>query len=175
MKNQIKLFFALFVILLIAQSCSTDPCGNNKNDFLRKFNSLVDKVENIDYDTKDRNWEKYNQEFEHMIKECYKIYEDDLSSMEERSLWKKTSKYYVRTFAGNVNLEEQAAEFSRLIEDNVGEVSESLSKAIKDIDISINIDEEEIEALMEELGSDIEKMGNKWGKKLEKLLEKDKK
>jgi len=173
MKNQIKLILALLVMILVGQSCSSDPCGNNKDAFLDKFEVLVDKIEGIDYDTEDKNWEKYNEEFEHMIKECYKIHEDDLSSREERRLWKKTTAYYVRTFTGNGDLEKQAAEFGRLIEENVGDVSDKLSKAIDGIDINIDFDEAEIEALLEELGGDIEKMGDKWGKKLEKLLEKE--
>ena len=60
MKNQIKLILALLVMILVGQSCSSDPCGNNKDAFLDKFEALVDKIEGIDYDTEDKNyWERH--------------------------------------------------------------------------------------------------------------------
>ncbi len=173
MKNSWNLFCLCALIALNFASCSTDPCGNDKDDFLAKFDVLIDKIEKIDYDTKDSKWEGYNTDFKKMIEECYKVHEDDLSSREEKRFWKKTTLYYVKTFSGQVNFEEQAAEIGKLIDDNLEDVSGKLSKAFKDMDININMDEGELEELFEELGSDIEKMGEKWGKKLEKILEKE--
>ena len=173
MKNQTKLFSCFLMLFVLFQSCSSDPCGNDKDDFLNKFDQLVDKVEDIDYDADNENWEAYNQEFKHMIEECYKVHQDDMSSKEERKFWKATTVYYVKSFSGHLNIEDQAAEFGRLIEGNIDEFSSGISETIKNLNLDIDIDEAEVAELFEELGTDIEKMGKKWGKKLEKLLEKE--
>ena len=173
MKNLIKSFlgFSLFVFLLA--SCSSDPCGNNKDAFLKKFDSLVESIEAIEYDTKHSKWEGYNEEFKMMVEECYEKHEDDLTRREEREFGRKVAVYYVKTFSENVNLEEYAAKFGKFLDENTDNISEQLGAAIKDIDLNINIDDEELEELFEELGTDIEKMGKKWGKKLENILEKE--
>ena len=171
MKNQILFICFCFSSLMMFQSCSSNPCGNDKDDFLEKFDDLVYRVEKIDYDTKHRDWETYNDEFKHMIEECYKIHEDDMSSREERSIAKKTTVYYLKTFSGQVNFEEQAAEFGKLLDENMSEFSEGINAAINKF--KLDIDEAELEALIGEFGDDIESLGKKWGKKLEKIMEKE--
>ena len=172
MKNLIKSFSVFAMAAMLLTSCATDPCGNDKDDFLKKFNTLVDKIEAIDYDTENSKWEDYNDEFKNLVEECYKIHEDDLSRREERKFGKQVAVYYVKTFTGNVDIEKHAAEFGKMLDENMGDISNQISKAVEGIDIDINLDDQEIEALFEELGSDIDKMGKKWGKKLEKILEK---
>jgi len=173
MKNLIKSFSVFAMAAMLLTSCATDPCGNDKDDFLKKFNTLVDKIEAIDYDTENSKWEGYNDEFKNLVEECYKIHEDDLSRREERKFGKQVAVYYVKTFTGNVDIEKHAAEFGKMLDENMGDISNQISKAVEGIDIDINLDDQEIEALFEELGSDIDKMGKKWGKKLEKILEKE--
>ena len=173
MKNHILFLCFCFTSILMFQSCANDPCGNNKDDFIEKFDDLVDRIEKIDYDTEHKDWEAYNDEFKHLIEECYKIHEDDMSSREERSFAKKTAVYYVKTFSGQVNFEEQAAEFGKLLDDNMEELSEGINAAIKKFKVDIDIDEEELEEMITEFGDDIESLGKKWGKKLEKIIEKE--
>jgi len=173
MKNLVKSFGLLFLATITLTSCSVDPCGNDKDAFLKNFDTLVDKVEDIDYDTENSKWEGYNEDFKKLVEDCYEIHEDDLTRREEKRFWKKTTLYYVKTFSGQVNFEEQAAEFGKLLDDNIEGISEEIGQAVKDIDLDININEEELEELFEELGDDIEKMGKKWGRKLEKILEKE--
>ena len=173
MKNLLSFIAAFVLMTLLLSSCANDPCGNDKDDFLKKFNALVDKVEAIDYDSENPNWESYNDAFTKMVDECYKIHEDDLSRKEERVFAKKVGVYYVKTFTGNVDIEKHAAEFGKMLDENMSDISNQISKAVEGIDIDINLDDQEIEALFEELGSDIDKMGKKWGKKLEKILEKE--
>ena len=173
MKNQILFICFCFTSLLMFQSCSSDPCGNDKDDFLEKFDDLVDRVEKINYDTKHKDWETYNDEFKHMIEECYKLHEDDMRSREERRFAKKTTLYYVKTFTGQVNLEEQAAEFGRLLDDNMAEFSEGINGFIKELNLDIDLNEAELEEMISEFGDDIESLGKKWGKKLEKIIEKE--
>lgn len=173
MKKQITFLCLGFLSLLMFQSCSSDPCGNDKDDFIEKFDALVEKVEKIEYDTEDKNWEAYNEEFKHMIEECYKIHEDDMSSREERSFAKKTAVYYVKTFSGQVNFEKHAAEIGKLLDNNIDEFSNGINAAIKDFKLDIDIDEAELKELIGEFGDDIESLGKKWGKKLEKIIEKE--
>ncbi len=168
-----KFYWIVFCIALVTQSCSSDPCGNDKDDFIEKFDALVEKVEDIDYDVDDENWEAYNTEFKHLIEECYKIHEDDMSSREERSFAKKTAVYYVKTFSGQVNFEEHAAEIGKLLDNNIDEFSDGINAAIKDFNLDIDIDEAELKELIGEFGDDIESLGKKWGKKLEKIIEKE--
>jgi len=172
MKNLIRTFFAVACSILILTSCSNDPCGNNKDAFLQKFDSLVEKVEAIDYDAKNAKWEGYNEEFKRMVEECFEIHKDDLTRSEEKEFGKKVAVYYIKTFKDQVKFEEYASEFGKLMDDNLDGLSDKISSSIKDMDIDININDQEIEELFEELGSDIEKMGKKWGKKLENILEK---
>ena len=173
MKNHILFICLCSVSLLMLQSCSTDPCGSSKDDFLEKFDDLVERVEAIDYDTEHKDWEAYNDEFKHMIEECYKIHEDDMSSREERKFAKKTAVYYVKTFTGQVNFEEHAAEFGRLLDDNMEDFSEGINAAVKKFKLDIDLDEAELEEMLSEFGDDIESLGKKWGKKLEKIIEKE--
>lgn len=175
MKNHILfLCFSLtFMFMFMFQSCSSDPCGNDKDDFIEKFDDLVDRVERIDYDTDHEDWEAYNDEFKHMIEECYKIHEDDMTGREERNFAKKTAVYYVKTFSGQVNFEAQAAEFGKLLDENMDEFSDGINKAIKEFKLNIDIDEGELEELIGEFGDDIESLGKKWGKKLEKVIQKE--
>ena len=173
MKNHILFLCFSLTFMLMFQSCSSDPCGNDKDDFLEKFDDLVDRVEEIDYDTEHKDWEAYNDEFKHMIEDCYKVHEDDMSSREERSFAKKTAVYYVKTFSGQVDFEAHAAEFGKLLDDNMDEFSDGINAAVKKLKLDIDIDEEELEELIGEFGDDIESLGKKWGKKLEKVLEKE--
>ncbi len=173
MKNLIRSCFAFVCAMLVLTSCSNDPCGNNKDAFLKNFNALVDKVEAIEYDAKNAKWEGYNEEFKRMVDECYKIHEDDLTRREEKDFGKKVAVYYLKTFKDQVKFEEYAAEFGKLMDDNLDGLSDKISTSIKDLDIDINLNDQEIEELFEELGSDIEKMGKKWGKKLENILQKE--
>jgi len=173
MKNLIKSFSVVVIVAALLSSCANDPCGNDKDDFLKKFNTLVGKIEAIDYDTKSPKWEGYNDDFTKIVDECYEMHEDDLTRREERAFGKHVALYYVKTFTGNVDFEEYAAEFGQVMDENMGNISSQISKAIEGVDIDINIDDQELEQLFEELGSDIDKMGKKWGKKLEKILEKE--
>ena len=134
----------------------------------------MDNIEDSGYDKDHRKWNDNDEQFQQYVKECYENFEDDMTNKETREFWGRAMKYYFKKFGNNVDLEQKGAEIGRLIEDNLGDVSEELGNAFKNIDIDINIDEEKVNELFNELGSDLEKLGKKWGKILEEIVEKEK-
>ena len=96
-----------------------------------------------------------------------------MRSREERRFAKKTAVYYVKTFTGQVNFGEHAAEFGKLLDDNMEDFSAGINDAVKKFKLDIDVDEAELEEMLNEFGNDIESLGKKWGKKLEKIIEKE--
>ncbi len=59
-----KMFFLFGIIAIISfTSCSIDPCGNDKVQFLDNYNSLLEEVDDLDLDYSDERWEEYDNKF----------------------------------------------------------------------------------------------------------------
>lgn len=174
MRKTVIIIVSAIVTLLITQSCSVDQCGTNKDKFLSNYNKLMDTIEDSGYDKENRKWNDNDEKFQQYVKECYENFEDDMTNKETKEFWGRAMSYYFKKFGQNVDLEQKGAEIGKLLEENIGDVSKELGNALKNIDIDINIDEEKMEEIFEELGSDIEKLGKKWGKILEDVIEKEK-
>ncbi len=109
-----------------------------------------------------------------MVEECYDIHEPELSLKEQRKFWAKTIAFCVQRYGTGLaaELNSDDSKFNLAVKEHLKDSRGELRTALRDIEI--NIDGEEIDELLGELGNDLEKLGKKWGKKLEGLLEKKK-
>jgi len=174
MKKTIFQILSAICLLGFSFSCSMDECGGSKDRFLKNYHTLMDDIEDSGYDKEHKKWNTNDDKFQTYVKECYETYEDDLTNRETREFWDRATKYYFKKFANNIDLKLEGKEIGKLIGDNLTEVSTELGDAFKNIDVNIDIDEKEIEEFFDELGGDLEKLGKKWGKKIEQILEKEK-
>jgi len=171
-----KMFlFVALIGLMTWTSCSLgDPCGGDKSQFLDNYNAFMQEVDDLDLDHNDEAWKEYDDRFKKMVEECYEIHEGEMSLREERKFWAKTVTYYVQRYGNG---------FADVLKNDNSELNLSIKEHMKDAkgdirialnDLEINLSAQEVEDMFDELGSDLEKLGKKWGKKLENLIEKNK-
>ena len=160
------------VSILILSSCNSDPCGRDKKDFLNKFDAFIEKVDKADLPVDDKKWDEYDTQFKKYVEECYKIHEDELTNKEERAFWAQTITYYGDRYGKGLAsaLADEANNISQLIEEHTSSFSKELKLFLNDIEIN----EGELKENLNELGDDLDKLGKKWGDRLEKFLEKHK-
>jgi len=98
--NLIKLdyLFFIFIIALALQSCSLDPCGDSKDDFLANYNGLLEKVKTENLSFSDGGWTDYDDQFQIMIESCYENYEAELSAKELSNFWTNAIEYYYKRY-----------------------------------------------------------------------------
>lgn len=168
------IFLSTFLAILFLNSCSVDPCGNDKDQFLKNYYAFMEEVETADLKAKDDGWKAYDTKFKKYVEECYEVHEEALTGREERRFWTKTVRYYFNRYGGEV-LAELGKEQGRLGEEIKAHLTDA-GDGIKDLlrDVEININGEEIEALLEDFGNDIGKLGEKWGNKIQDIFKDDK-
>jgi len=152
--------------LIIFSSCDTIlPCGNSKEDFLEKYETFVEQVEEENLATNSDEWEQHDREFKQMVEKCYEMY--DLSLTEEVEFWANAMVYYSNRYGSEAMsaLNDESNDISVEISENLEEVFDDPEAMMDKIFGAEKSDD--LKDLFKEATKDMEK----WGKKLEKIFE----
>jgi len=109
-------------------SCTQDLCGD-KEKFIENFEALVDETKDAASEYKKADWEKVENKFEQLTKDCYQAHKDEMTSREKRRFWKDAVKLMVVKGTENIDLK---------IND-------------EDVDIDLGTSEEDLEYITKEL------------------------
>ncbi len=90
-------FLFLFLALLLT-NCSLSPCGSNKDQFLQRFDNLMEEVKEDRLPLGDEGWADRDERFRALVEECYDQFEEELSGKEKRRFWAKSAGYYKNRF-----------------------------------------------------------------------------
>lgn len=160
-----KIFPGLLVAAMTFISCHTFTCGPTKDEFISRFDSFVEKVDEADLETSDEEWARHDEKFRQFVEECYDMHEEEMTTRERRRFWIKSLKYYSTRYGeGMLNELSKDDDLSRKIEHNIEEVLEATGRDIEDF---VNKNMSEIEDLVRDIGQDIEA----WAEKLKEILE----
>ncbi len=166
MKNSI-VFVGL--VLLLVVSCTENPCGESKTEFLGHFEAFCDKIPTEEKHFSDAEWVEYDEAFKKYVEECYKLHETDLTIGEKKQFWTKTANFYYRRYGASVANEvlDKSHPVYKELKNYLAELENDPNGAFKDI---LNqLGGKEMKELLNEVSGDVEK----WGKKLEKILDKN--
>jgi len=92
MKTKLLLGIFLASTMLLWSSCS-NPCGATKEEFLEKYNTLVNRARTSNMDIGDEGWEDYDRDFRQMVQECYDVHEPELNILEKTEFWWDAAMY----------------------------------------------------------------------------------
>lgn len=163
--NSIKILAGVIFMIAFATSCQVLQCGPDKDAFLTKYDSFIEKVDRLDMDVSDEKWKKYDEEFKTYIEDCYDHFEKDLTNRERRRFWMKTLKYYATRYGeGMLNELSRKDGISQKIEKNIEEAIEVTGRDLEDF---VNKNMTEIEDLINDIGRDVED----WAAKLKEILQ----
>jgi hypothetical protein len=136
----------LFLFCLIGLGCNMDPCGLNKQHFLKKMERLTVKIEDKD-DLSKNELKALDEQVEVLVNDCYDKFTDDLTKIERKAFWSDVSAYYLDRFG---------AEAIDRIEEGLDQLGGALSENLGDwLDESANNLEEWIEEFKNKEGGDL--------------------
>ncbi len=164
--NKIFLLSFFAGLIFVNSSCSENKCGDTKEDFIEKFDTLIESVTKGDHNFSDEKWEEYDQKFKTFVEDCYKLHEPSLTFGEKNQFWVQTVEFYYKRYgAGVANqiLDENNPAFQEL-QHYLHELDNDPKEAIRQL--LGKIDNGEVKDLLNEISTDVEK----WGKKLENLF-----
>ena len=154
----------LFLFCLLTVGCNLDPCGLNKQHFLKKMERLASKIEDKD-DLSENQLKAIDDEVEVLVNDCYKQFEDDLTKNERKAFWADVSGYYLDRFGADAidRLEEGLDRLGVKLSENFGDwldasankldewLEEFKEKEGGDINLEIEGDLEELKLKLKEL------------------------
>ena len=163
--QKLKTSLLAIACLMTVSSCEMVTCGPGKDAFLAKYNKFIEKVDKLDLEASDQSWEKYDKSFKHYVDDCYELYEDEMSTREQRKFWIKSLKYYATRYGeGMLNEFSKEDAISDKVKDNIEEVLDATGRDLEDfLDKNMN----EIEDLVRDVSRDIEE----WASKLKEIFE----
>lgn len=163
----LKLSIAILAISSLTACNLMSPCGNSKEEFLKNYNAFIENIKEKDlaYDADD--WQTYDRDFKQIIEECHGKYKDEMSVSEEVDFWTNALAYYYYRYGTDMIsvLNDSSNELSVTISENVDNVIDNPKVVLRKILGKDKMNE------LDDLFKDLEKDLDKWGKKIEKLLE----
>lgn len=102
--NYIILFVTTFLFLSL-QSCSTEvSCGNNKDAFIGNFYGFVEEVKSRQQkgDVSDNEWTAYDVQFNKLTQDCYKKFEQELTTTDHMGIAAGTGFYLYAKYGASV-------------------------------------------------------------------------
>jgi hypothetical protein len=160
------------LILLVAitsfSACNLiSPCGNSKEDFLINYNAFIENIKEKDLAYDADEWETYDRDFKKIVEGCHEKYKAEMSVSEEVDFWTNALAYYYYRYGTDMVtvLNDSSNELSVKISENVDDAIENPKVVLRKI---LGKDKmNELDDLLNDIGRDFDK----WGKKIEKLLE----
>jgi len=159
-------FLFVAIALIIFSACNQIlPCGSSKEDFLEKYETFIEQIDEENLTANSDEWEQHDREFKQMVEKCHEMYE--LTFTEEVEFWANTMIYYSNRYGSEAmsTLNDESNNISV-------EISEELEKVFDDPDAMMDKffgaeKSDNLKDLFKEATKDMEK----WGKKLEKIFE----
>jgi hypothetical protein len=119
-------FFLLLSLAIFTSSCSSDPCGKNKDAFVKNYTAFFDYVKTNHKTMQTSDWEKQDLKMRHFIKECVPKYKTELGITEHKDFWIGTIRYFNARY-GLLELGLRIAKG--------GEMFDDLTNAIKELSL----------------------------------------
>jgi len=141
---------SLLLLCTFLTSCTEDLCGD-KDKFITNFKSLLAETREASDDYKDADWEKVEEKFQKMTKDCYQAHKDDMSSREKRKFWSDAVKLMLVKGTENIDLK---------LND-------------EDIEVDLGSSEEDLEYIKEELEEVFEGTGEEIKEIVDDFLKED--
>ena len=159
-------FVILSFVLFALPACQVVQCGPTKDSFIEKYEAFITKVEDKDLDLDDSQWEKLDETFRNYVEDCYEYHESEMSAGERRKFWMNSLKYYAARYGeGMIHMLNRDNDItSERVKKNIEEVMDATGKELEDF---IDKNADELEALFEEIGKDIED----WAAKFKEIFE----
>ncbi|MCB0569103.1 MAG: hypothetical protein KDC66_05045 [Phaeodactylibacter sp.] len=131
----IKKRFLLPVLVALLAGCSSSPCGNDKDSFLKGYYQLVEEAAGANLPVSDSRWEKYDERFRAYVEECYDLYEAELSGREKRRFWGRSLRYYAQRYGDGVarELGRKGDKASRRIREETETLWGKTEKALEEV------------------------------------------
>jgi len=140
----------LFLLCTFLTSCTEDLCGD-KDKFIKNFKTLVSETREESDDYKKADWEKVNEKFEKLTKDCYQAHKDDMTSREKRRFWKDAVKLMIVKGTESIDLK---------LDDD-------------DVEIDLGSSEEDLEYITQELEEVFEGTGEEIKEIVDEFLKED--
>lgn len=163
----LKLLIAILAITSFTACNLMSPCGNSKEDFLNNYNAFIENIKEKDLAYNADEWEIYDRDFKQIVEECHGKYKDEMTVSEEIDFWTNALAYYYYRYGTDMIsvLNDSSNELSVVISENVDEFIDNPKAVLRKL---LGKDKmEELDGLLNDIGKDLDK----WGKKIEKLLE----
>jgi len=141
------------ICVLMLTSCNINQCGPTKEKFLENYEKFVDKVESKNLSADEKAWQNLDRTFDKYLSECYKEFENELTSSERIDFATTTVQYYYTKYGTGI---------SEQIGTDPEEFARNMAEELEDY---LHVHEDEIEALVEEFANSINR------EELEELLE----
>ena len=136
-----RILAMLFLCSCFLVSCTEDLCGD-KERFMKNFEQLVDETRDASSDYKKADWEKVEERFEKLTKDCYQAHKDDMTSREKRTFWnhavkvmivKRTQNFDLQLKEDDIDIDFGSDEDLEYITTELEEVFEGTGDEIKEI------------------------------------------
>lgn len=114
---------ALLSLSILLSSCSSNPCGSNKDAFVKNYTAFFEKIKANHKTMKDSDWEKEDLKIRQMIKECVPKYKAELGVTEQKDFWIGTIRYFNARY-GLLEFGLKIAKGGELIDDMVANIKE---------------------------------------------------
>ena len=75
------------VAVFLVSSCHQETCPGDAKAFMSEYRQLLHDVSTLDRYISSKQWEPYDQRFEHLILSCYPPVEPQLTDSLQRSVW----------------------------------------------------------------------------------------
>jgi len=133
---------SLLLLCTFLTSCTEDLCGD-KDKLIDNVKTLLAETREAADDYKEADWEKVEEKFEKMTKDCYQAHKDDMTSREKRKFWSNAVKLMIVKGTENIDLKlddddvevdlGSAEEDLEYIKEELEEVFEGTGEEIKEI------------------------------------------
>jgi hypothetical protein len=166
MKNYI---FGIMVFSLLLSSCELlNPCGSSKADFLTNYELLIADAKALQGTTAASDWKTNDDKFAGMIEGCYDKYAAEMTAGEEVTFWTDALTYYYYRHGSDMLtfLQDKNDVVSQKILENSNRVLDDPNILLRKM-----LGEDRVNGF-KDLFKGMEKDLEKWGDKVEKILEK---
>lgn len=114
---------ALFSLSILLSSCSSNPCGSNKDGFIKNYTSFFEKIKANHKTMTAADWEKEDLKIRQMIKECVPKHKAELGITEQKDFWIGTIRYFNARY-GLLELGLKVAKGGELIDEIVANMKD---------------------------------------------------
>ncbi len=165
-----KVLFISSLVAFFLTGCSFDECSSKKM-LLKSVENLAKDIEKNHSDFTKEDWEEKDERFKKLTGECYKNLESEFTEEEKKKYVKNSLKYTFYRVKSEIVVNFDDIDFDDiyknidLLADKGEEFSQMLRKLGKDDDVKGAIKN------FEKGMKSVEKVFNKYGKDLEKILE----